>query len=175
MTEAEALERLISMVQSDADPVLTYGDVATLMRVAVRPDEAGNPVTNVVTAPTWAASTSYSYGDVVTPAPAVGRYWQCVNAATSGGTQPDWPNQVGRPPFVTTVIDDDLVWLDVGTTWSPTYDLNAAAAEGWRLKAGRVAGRFDFTTDGQTFQRGQLLAHCRDMERTYRRRIALGV
>lgn len=51
--------------------------------------------------------------------------------------------------------------------WEPTYALNAAAAEGWRQKAARVAGDFDFSADGATFSKGDVLAHCLDMEAHY--------
>ena len=49
---------------------------------------------------------------------------------------------------------DGLLPADSG--WVATYDLNAAAAAGWRIKAGRVAHRFNFTTDGQSFDVGAL-------------------
>lgn len=175
MDEAAAQARIESMVDSAVDPVLTSDEIASLVDVSRRPDQAGNPATNLATVVVWAAATAYAYGDVVTPDPADGRYWMCTNAATSGATQPSWPDQVGSAPGGTTVYDGDLVWLDVGTTWQPTWDLNAGAAEGWRLKAGKVAGRYDFGTDGQMFKRGQMLAHCNQMERRYRRRIARGL
>lgn len=58
--------------------------------------------------------------------------------------------------------------------WVPTYDLNTAAAEGWRWKAGKVAGAYTFTTDGQTFQRAQLYAHCLKQAELYSRRAVSG-
>lgn len=175
MTENEARARLESMVQADTDPVLTVEEVNVMLSVAARPDPAGNTPQNVAAAPTWAASTGYVYGDVVTADPAAGRYWMCVNASTSGTTQPSWPDQDGLQPHRATVYDDNLVWLDVGTTWTPTYDLNAGAAHGWGIKAGKAAPRFNFTTDGQTFNRREIYANCLSEERRYRRRIARGV
>lgn len=35
--------------------------------------------------------------------------------------------------------------------WAGVYDLNAAAAEGWRWKAGKVAGDESVTADGSSF------------------------
>lgn len=55
--------------------------------------------------------------------------------------------------------------------WTGTYDLNAAAAEGWRWKAGKVAGKFSFGTDGQNFNRADMIRACQDMATTYRNRI----
>ena len=53
------------------------------------------------------------------------------------------------------------------TGWVPTYDLNGAAAEGWRWKAGKVAGNFNFAADGQTVSKAELIEHCLRMERRY--------
>jgi hypothetical protein len=61
------------------------------------------------------------------------------------------------------------------TDWSPTYDLNAAAAEGWRWKAAAVAGSFDFVTDSQRFDRSQVVAMCLQMSDRYRRRILASI
>lgn len=59
--------------------------------------------------------------------------------------------------------------------WTPTYDLNRGAAEGWRRKAAKLAMRYDFSADGQTFSRSQAMAHCERMAEHYRRRIAATV
>jgi hypothetical protein len=55
--------------------------------------------------------------------------------------------------------------------YSPTWDLNAGAAEGWRWKAASVSGSFDFVTDSQRFDRSQMAAMCLTMSAEYRRRI----
>lgn len=59
--------------------------------------------------------------------------------------------------------------------WTPTFDLNRGAVEGWRRKAGKLAMRFDFSTDGQSFSRSQAVAHCERMAEQYRRRIVSSV
>lgn len=64
---------------------------------------------------------------------------------------------------------DGLVPSDTG--WAGTYDLNAAAAEGWRWKAGKVAGDFTFASDGQSFNRADMVKACMDMAATYRNRV----
>lgn len=51
--------------------------------------------------------------------------------------------------------------------WIETYDLNAAAAEGWRWKAGKAASDVTFNTDGQGFSMSHLIAHCERMSRHY--------
>jgi hypothetical protein len=54
--------------------------------------------------------------------------------------------------------------------WTPTYNLNAAIARGWRIKAGKVAGKFDFSTDGQAFSRSQQHQMCLEMADRYARK-----
>jgi hypothetical protein len=55
--------------------------------------------------------------------------------------------------------------------WTPTYDLNRAAAEGWRLKAAMAAGQYSVTADGATFQRNQVFEHCERMAGHYAARV----
>lgn len=38
------------------------------------------------------------------------------------------------------------------------YDVHAAAADVWRMKAGHVADRFDFSADGASFKASQMVA-----------------
>ena len=59
--------------------------------------------------------------------------------------------------------------------WTPTWDLNRGAAEGWRRKAAKLVMRFDFETDGQSFRRSQAVQHCERMAEQYRRRIVTAV
>lgn len=54
--------------------------------------------------------------------------------------------------------------------WEPTWDLDAAAAEGWRRKASLAATRFSFAEDGQRFDRAQIYAHCIAQAGEYARR-----
>jgi len=51
--------------------------------------------------------------------------------------------------------------------WVGTWDLNAAAAEGWRMKAGKVAGDFNFSADGASYSKADVLAQCLEMEAKY--------
>lgn len=55
--------------------------------------------------------------------------------------------------------------------WVGTWDLNAAAAEGWALKAGRAAADFDYSDDAGSYSRQQVFEMCKRQETTYRNRI----
>lgn len=48
-----------------------------------------------------------------------------------------------------------------------TYDLNAAAADVWRKKAGHYHAAFSFSTDNHKVDRNQIYQHCVEMAETY--------
>ncbi len=50
-----------------------------------------------------------------------------------------------------------------------SYDLNAAAADVWRQKAGMWASRFDISADGSTLRRSQTIQHALQMADAYAR------
>jgi hypothetical protein len=60
---------------------------------------------------------------------------------------------------------DGLTIVDAG--WTQGWDLNAAVAELWGKKAGKVAGDFNFQADSAAFSKGDVIAHCLDMQATY--------
>lgn len=59
--------------------------------------------------------------------------------------------------------------------WSPTWDLNRGAAEGWQWKAAKVASRFDFQADGASYHREQVMQNCERLAGSYRRKITSDV
>ena len=54
----------------------------------------------------WQASTAYSKGDMVRPTSDNGYIYKCVQAGTSGGTEPTWGTTV-----LETTADNDVLWL----------------------------------------------------------------
>lgn len=81
-----------------------------------------------------------------------------------------------RPSLSITDLDDLLAayaipdgegHLPQDTDWVATWDLNQAAAEGWRWKAARVAGDFTFSADDASYNKGEVLAHCEAMVQMY--------
>lgn len=175
MTAAEAAARLARMVASTEDPVLSAAALTDLLLMAQRPDDNGNLPTNVASVASWAASTLYAPGAVVQPTPAVSRWWICLIGGTSGTTQPSWPDLSGQARTEHTVGDNYVTWIDAGAAWTPTYDLAAAAVEGWEQKAGLAASRYQFATDGQAFMRQQVIAHCQAQADRYRRKTAAAI
>lgn len=64
-------------------------------------------------------------------------------------------------------LPDPYGVLPGGVGWSETYDVNAAIAAVWRAKAGKVAGDYSFSADGASYNKGDVLAHCLEMETVY--------
>jgi hypothetical protein len=59
--------------------------------------------------------------------------------------------------------------------WVATYDLNFAAAEGWRWKAGKAAASYAFTMDGDSPERSFLMIRCEKMAAAYARKVVTSV
>lgn len=173
MDVAAIFDELCRRVDYASDPCLSLDDVASLLVGCRIPDAAGNlPTNEPLAVAAWQPSTGYLVGSTITADPPDGRFWRCATPGTTAATQPEWPDLTGDLVTGRLIDDGSASWQDVGSEWAPTYDLNYGAAEGWRLKASLAAGRYDFTTDGQTFRRAQVLNNCQSMERMYRRRIA---
>jgi hypothetical protein len=60
--------------------------------------------------------------------------------------------------------------LPTDPMWDETYDVYAATATVFEVKAARVANRFDFSTDGQQLNRSQMAAHFMAMAKMWRAR-----
>jgi len=58
-------------------------------------------------------------------------------------------------------------------SWEETYDWNYAVAQGWLIKAGRLADRYLFMTGGKMLSRHQFYDHCMAMYRRYMSRANL--
>lgn len=62
---------------------------------------------------------------------------------------------------------DDFGIVPSAIDWVPTYDLNAAAADLWTEKAGKLADRFDFVADGASYHRSQVYEQAMKQARFY--------
>ena len=63
---------------------------------------------------------------------------------------------------------------DANENWITTYDLDAAAADIWGEKAAAPTQDFDFSADGGSYKRSQVVEHYQERERHYRSRRSLG-
>jgi hypothetical protein len=164
MLYATALTRLGQMTAATVEPLLTAPELADLLVQARRADTLG-------TAPDvylpWAPSTAYALGATVVPTTRNGHAYTVTTAGASGAMEPPWPTTSGA-----TVADGTAVFTEAGSAvWVATYDLNAAAAEGWRRKAAKVSAEFTFSTGQQSFTRRDKFELCQQMVREYQRKI----
>lgn len=64
------------------------------------------------------------------------------------------------------VVDEDG-FPPSSASWGGAWDLRYGAAEGWRWKAGKCAGRFDFSSDVSDFSRSQIQKQCLELADRY--------
>ena len=67
--------------------------------------------------------------------------------------------------LATAALADAAGFAPLNEEWTPTYNLNAAAAQGWLTKAGRVADNVDTPSAGMVTSK--IFDNCRAMARLY--------
>lgn len=165
MQQAEARTRLETMTQASSEPTLSSSEIDLLLDQARRADADGNAADRP-----WRASIYYPLDSYVIPTTAGGNghTYRTTTAGVAGTTEPSWVTTSGATVSGTAGGGTALVFTEAGVpAWVPTWDLNAAAAEGWRWKAAKVANQFQFSADGQSFQRQQVYDHCLTMVQEY--------
>ena len=155
-----ALVELSRMAQADACPTLTNDEQIDILNKYRR-------------AQLWTASTAYNVGDIIIPTAANRnghRYrlaWFTATATDrqSGLTEPVW--SMTRDSQHT---DNHVVWIEDGWDWDAVlWDLYAAAAEAWEIKAGKSINRVDFApTQGASISASQLYDHCKQQALAFR-------
>jgi hypothetical protein len=65
------------------------------------------------------------------------------------------------------LVPDTLGFAPSHASYTATYDLYRAAAEGWRWKAGVVSETYDFIAEGGEFRRAQVYDHYMEQSKRY--------
>lgn len=163
-----ALAELRRRLAPGKPPVLTDADYAALLRSARRPDRYGYLVDNLAD---WIAGAVYPIGAAVRPSIPNGHFYILVdnNAGAAASEEPaPWPLTTGAQ--VTTA--DGYVWSESGiASYTPTYDLDMAAADGWMQKAAMSADAYNISDNGLSLSRDQIYAHCQMQAKYWRRKI----
>ena len=97
--------------------------------------------------------------------------FELLATMTASGTDPMLEERELDALLATHRIADRYGSRPIDSSWEPTYDFNAAAAEGWRWKAAKVSDRFSFSSDAGSFSRDQVYAHCLQMASHYSSRV----
>jgi hypothetical protein len=156
------------MVAATTPPTLITAEIDDLMVLARRPGPSGvDPDSELG----WTTGLVLAVDDYVVPSNRTGlRYRVTATDGTPTATEPTWPLSGAS------VTHEGVSYTGYDTgVWTPTYDLYAAAAEGWRWKAGKIADAFDFSTDQQSFDRSQKVAHCMKMAEYYDKRAGTSI
>ena len=61
------------------------------------------------------------------------------------------------------------------SSWTPTYDLNSAAAAGWLLKAGKASCLVEADPPGSEIMTSKVFDNCLAMAKSYRSRCTMAV
>lgn len=162
LAAAQARTRLEGMLQWQSAPALSSGEVDTLFAMAKRADADGIPPDEYAD---WKAATVYAVGALRAPTIRNGFVYKATVAGTSGAAEPVWPTTIGL-----TVVDGTATWrCDALAPWTPTWNLRAAAAEGWQWKAGKALKDYSVKAGSVTAQRNQIYQACMEKAREYRR------
>ncbi len=148
-----ALATLRLYVQDTVEPTLSSTELDTLIDGNKR-------------ASTWIASTAYNYGDVIRPTIRNGHYFRCVQAGTSGATEPDWPKSLS-----TTITEGAsnpiLTWQEAGPDRANIYDVRTAIHQGWVVKASKASVLYKTDQSGSSFEHQQIYMHCVEQAEKY--------
>lgn len=136
MDAAEARAWIERYTAADQAPTLDSDDVDSLLDLALL--DRG-----------WQADYVYATGATIV---VDDQRWTALYGGTSGLTSPTFTG--------TSVVDNGVTWEPSG---DPAWDLFGAAAEGWRLKAGKIAGGYDFAMEGASWSRSQAYEHAIQM------------
>lgn len=74
-----------------------------------------------------------------------------------------------------TALEDAAGLAPVNEEWTPTYDLSAAAAAAWLIKAGRASTLVEVDPPGSGIVTSKVFDNCRAMARIYAARKAITV
>jgi hypothetical protein len=116
----------------------------------------------------WTPDTMYDTGAIIMPSVPNGRRYSCLQAGTSGMTEPNWPLGTNVQ-----MVDNDFNWIEDGPDYPNCFDIGWAVYDVWMYKAGQASAQVDVTLAGGaaagTFavKCAQQFEHCITMAQRY--------
>lgn len=161
-TYLEYRAELSDLVDATGDPALATPELDRCLGNARVADPLGNPPDVYMN---WTPDTVIPPGSYIVPTARDGYVYYSALGGTTGPSEPsEWS---------ASTIDNTVTWTRYAyAPWGGYYDLNRAAAEGWRIKAARASKRKNVSAFGQTNQRTTTYEHCMEMARVYTDKIA---
>lgn len=161
LSAATARTRLEMFLQWQVAPVLSTGEVDELFAMARRTDASGIVPDSYAD---WKASTAVTLGAERVPTTRNGYVYSVTTAGTTGTSEPTWPTTLDA-----TVNDGTAVWTCAAyAAWTPTYNLRAAAADGWEMKAAKAVPSYDVKAGSVDAKRNQVYQACLRKVRQFR-------
>lgn len=159
-TYAEYYAELSDLVDASGDPSLNAIQLERILRDSRVADPAGNPPDNFRN---WTPGTVIAPGSYIVPTGRDGYVYYTALGGTTGASEPGWG---------VSTVDNTVTWTRYAYAgWGGYYDMNRAAAKGWRLKASKAAKRKDVQAFGQTNNRTSTYEHCIEQAEHYEGRI----
>ncbi len=100
-------------------------------------------------------------------------YLEQIKQLTAWDVEPTLTEPELEDILTTAALEDAAGLAPLNEEWSPTYDLNAAVARGWLIKAARAAATVDEPTAGTVTSK--IFDNCRAMARIYSGRRKMSV
>ncbi len=94
-------------------------------------------------------------------------YQTRLKAMTASASEPTLTNTEIDALLTQYSVEDADGLAPSDEDWTPTYNMRAAAAEGWRWKAGRCANLVSADLDGDRLSSNQIYDHCLAMVKQY--------
>lgn len=92
-------------------------------------------------------------------------YLEQIKQLTAWDVEPTLTEPELEDILATAALEDAAGLAPLNEEWSPTYDLNAAVAQAWLIKAARSASLVDEPTAGTVTSK--IFDNCRAMARIY--------
>lgn len=162
-TEAELRQEIKSLVQSDSEPILQESQIDILVRQSFLKDSS-NYVPDLMFE--RVGSKRYTVGMRMVPMNRNGHSYICVQSGVTSAIEPTFPGETEE-----VITDGTVVWNESSIIyWTPTYNPFAAIGFGWEMKASMCVADYQFSSDGQTFNRQQVYEHCMKQAAEWRKR-----
>jgi len=100
-------------------------------------------------------------------------YLEQIKQLTAWDVEPTLTEPELEDILATAALEDAAGLAPLNEEWSPTYDLNAAVAQAWLIKAARAAATVDEPTAGTVTSK--IFDNCRAMARIYSARRKMSV
>lgn len=105
---------------------------------ALSDPELNSILNSVQRASFWLQSTAFTFGAVILPATKNGHSYTCIQAGTTGATEPKWPTCNGA-----TATDGTAIWKESGPDFDSVFDVRAAIEQAWTMKAAKASVLID--------------------------------